>query len=335
MRPLSLPRPRELTLPLLALVTLALGSALFHLDQRVPETVWEGRDLIAGLDPKELSKLSFKTGTTAFTLARQGSGFGLDTQGDAPVDLNKLNEVILRLGGAQVAEVIGGKRDWDELHVSDKSADLTVELYGRESTPRWKVYLGKSVPGKPGRAVRLEGTDQVFATKDYLYLSTTDTEYLAREAFRIAKSTVKGLQLTHGATTLDEKKFVRDSLLSALDPLRVRAHHRTGALSASLQQLSWEWQAQVSSEDGVAYTLSFAKHDGKWYAKAIASLNQSIDENAPVLDVKLLALKAEADRFNQQKAGWVWELASESATELEKGLMLSSTAKADPGPKQK
>ena len=326
MKTLTMPRQHDWILPALALITLIFGGILFKVDQRLPEMVWEGRDLISGLEPKELSKVTFKTSSQSFSLNRQGTSFTIDTQNAAPVDMNKVNELILRLGGAQISQVVGDKSDWEKFNVSDENADLTIELYTKETAPRWKVYLGKTITGK-GRAVRLEGKNEVFATQDYLYLSSTDTDYLSKEAFRIPKSKVTSVDIFQGGEKLDEKKFVKDDLLSALDPMRVKSHFRTGALPENLQDIVWRWQAQVLSDNGLVYNISLAKKDNRWFAKALASANQSLNTNVPILDVKVLALKAEVDKFNQEKLPWIWELSSESTEKLAKGLMIEEKGK--------
>lgn len=75
------------------------------------------------------------------------------------------------------------------------------------------------------------------------------------------------------------------------------------------------------------YNISWGKKDEKWFAKAMASSNQSLDTSAPIIDVKLLALKSEVDKFNQHKVPWIWELSTESADKLTRGLMYGEKKK--------
>lgn len=327
MKTLSMPRKHDWILPALALFSFVMAGILFRIDQRLPETVWDGRDLISGLEPKELSKISIKTNSQSFTLNRQADGFTLDSQNDAPVDMTKLNEVLLRLGGAQISQVIGNKEDWEKYKVAEKNADLIIELYSRENTPKWKVYLGENIKEKAGRAVRIDGKDEIFVTSDSLYLSTSSTDYISKEAFRISKSKVKNIEIFQGGERLEDKKFVKDDLVSSMDPLLVKAHYRTGALPVELQGISWNWQAQILDENGVTYNISWAEKDRKWFAKAMASSNQSLDANAPIIDVKVLALKSEVDKFNQQKIPWIWEISTESVEKLTRGLMYGEKKK--------
>lgn len=329
MKTLTMPRQHDWILPALALISFVVGGIFFRIDQRLPETVWDGRDLISGLEPKDLNKITIKTNSQSFTLNRQGDGFTIDTQNDAPVDMNKLNEVLLRLGGSQISQVIGTKDDWDKYKVTEKNADLTIELYTRENTPKWKIYLGENVSGKSGRAVRIDGKDEVFITSDFLHLSTSSTDYASKEAFRVSKAKINNIEVYQGGEKLDEKKFVKDDLLSSIDPLRVKAHYRTGALPMNLQGISWNWQTQFLSDNGIIYNVSLGKKDEKWFAKAMASSNQSLDTSAPIIDVKLLALKSEVDKFNQQKMPWIWELSTESAEKLTRGLMYGEKKKND------
>jgi hypothetical protein len=329
MKTLSLPRQHDWILPSLALLSFLVGGIFFKIDQRLPETVWDGRDLISGLEPKELSKITFKTNSQSFSLNRQSDGFTIDSQNDAPVDMNKLNEVLLRLGGAQISHVIGDKDDWEKYRVDKKNAEMIIGLYTRENTPKWKVYLGENIIGKSGRAVRLEGRNEIFVTSNPLYLRTSSSDYISKEAFRIPKSKVTNIEIYQGGERLDEKRFIKDDLLASIDPLGVVAHYRTGALPADLQGISWNWQAQILSDNGIIYNIFWGKKDEKWLAKAVASSNQSLDANAPLIDLKILALKSEVDKFNQQKMPWIWELSTESTEKLTRGLMYGEKKKSD------
>lgn len=329
MRTLSMPRQHDWILPALALLSFILGGVFFKIDQRLPETVWDGRDLISGLEPKELSKITLKTNSQSFSLNRHQDGFTIDSQNDAPVNMNKLNEVLLRLGGTQIAQVIGNKTEWKKYKVAEENAEITIELYNRENTPKWKIFLGENVSGKSGRAVRLEGKDEIFVTSDFLYLSTSSTDYLSKEAFRISKSKVSNIEIIQGGERLDDKKFLKEDLLSSIDPLMVKAHYRTGALPVEIQSISWNWQAQILTDTGIIYNVFWAQKDEKWFAKAFASSNQSLDTTAPIFDVKLLTLKSEVDKFNQQKMPWIWEISTESSEKLTRGLMNGEKKKSD------
>lgn len=327
MKTLSMPRQHDWLLPALALIAFVFGGMLFRIDQRLPETVWEGRDLISGLEPKELNKITFKTNSKTFSLNREGEVFTVDSQNFAPVDMNKLNEILLRLGGIQISQVVGSKEDWDKFNVAEKNAELVVELYSRKDVPQWKIFLGKSISGKPGRAVRVEGKDEIFATTDHLYLNTSDSDFISKEGFKITKSKVINFELLQEGKKLDEKKFIKDDLLSSLEPLRVKAHYRTGAISSDLQDIVWSWQAQILNENGVIHAITWGKKNERWFAKAQAVANQSLDSTSQILDVKLLALKADVDKFNQQKMPWIWELSEESVEKLTRGLMYGEKKK--------
>ncbi|MBL7665190.1 MAG: hypothetical protein JNM93_08655 [Bacteriovoracaceae bacterium] len=324
MKIMTMPRQRDHILPALALVVFLLGGILFKYDQRLPETVWEGRDLIAGLEPKELTKIIFKTKEKTFSISKQGDGFVVDSQNSAPADMQKINEVILRLGGAQITGVEGSKADWDKMNVSDSQYELQVELFTRGDSPKWKVYLGKVINGKSGRAARLNEQNEVFATKDFLYIPTNDTEYISKIAFDLSKVKIKSVELSNKVAKVDEKKFVKDDLISVLSPLKVLNHFKTGALPPEFVNLKWEWTAQLMSESGVLYNVSWAKVGERWLAKAQANMNQTITELGPIVDISVLTQKADVDRFNQSKMGWVWELDSESVNKLKNVLMLNT-----------
>lgn len=329
MKALSMQRQHDWILPALALISIVMGGILFRIDQRLPGPAWEGRDLISGLDPQGLSKISFSSNGRTFSLNRQGDTFSIDTQNAAPAELNKVNEVILRLGGSQISQVVGQKSDWEKFRVSDKNAELIIELHTKGPSPTWKLYLGQPITGKAGRAVRLEGREEVFATKDFLYLSSTDTDYLSTEALRISKSKVTNLDVYLGGQKLDDKKFLKEELITLMEPLKVKSHYRTGVLPAELQDINWKWKAQVLNENGIVYHVSFANKDSKWFAKAMAGANQSLEMNTQILDVKFISLKAEVDKFNQEKMPWIWEVSSESAEKLKKALMIEGPANAN------
>lgn len=317
----TMPKPHDWILPALALLILALGGVFFKFDQRLPATVWEGRDLVAGLEPKELSKITFKTKTKTFSIVRQGEGFVIDSQNLAPVDTNRLNEVLLRLGGAQISGVEGKKSDWERWNVAENNSELSLELFTQGEKPKWKLYLGKSLVGKAGRATRLGNQEEVYATKESLYIPLEDTDYVAKTASILKKEQIKTIDVFLNGKKLEDKKFIKDDLLASLDPLSVKHHLRTGALPAELPDLRWEWSAQLLSETGQVYHVSWTQAGDRWFARAQADMNQSLTTSGPVIDIKLLALKAEVDKFNQSKMGWIWEISDQSIEKLKSGLM--------------
>jgi hypothetical protein len=321
---MTMPKPHDWMLPVLALLVLALGGVFFKYDQRLPATVWEGRDLIAGLEPKELSKITFKTKTKTFSILRQGEGFVIDSQNLAPVDTSRLNEVLLRLGGAQISGVEGNKSDWERWNVAESNSELSLELFTQGDKPKWTVYLGKSLVGKAGRATRLGNKDEVYITKENLYIPAEDVGYVAKTAAILKKDQIKTIDVFQNGKKLADNRFIKDDLLASLDPLSVKLHLRTGALPAELAALRWDWSAQLLSESGQIYHLSWAQTGDRWFARAQAEMNQSLTTSGPVIDIKLLALKAEVDNFNQSKMGWIWELSEQSMEKLKSGLMYGS-----------
>jgi hypothetical protein len=309
----------ELALPVAAILALLAGALGHYLDSRLPPVVWEGRDLVEGLDPRRITRIEIAQGSKRFGLQRQGDGFSVDSLGGAPASTEKVNQILLRLGGAQVSRVVGEEAQWDEFRVGEKNADLTVEVVSAGAKAPAKIFIGKYLPNSSVRAVRVTGKDEVFATAENLSFSTTDTDYLKRSVPLVRKDGVKAFEVLRGGSKVAEARLNRDGLLGVLEDLKVEKYFRTGTVDPAIANLEWKTVLSVTGTTGVLYQISFADAEGKWYARAEAQLNQSMAPGGS-LDLSQLTAKADADRFNQTHLPWIWQLAEESSNQLTRGL---------------
>ncbi len=315
MKTVTLPTALEWKFPLIAIATILVALLSFEFDRRTPPPVWEGRDLIAGLEPQQLTGLQLKEKDKTLTLSRSGSEFVIEELGLAPVDPVKLNELILKLSGARIAQEIGGKADWERYQLSE-APELTLGVRERSGQER-RFYFGRATPGQRGRPVRLAEKEEVFLTSEYLWASVNPQDYLLKEVLTLAPTSVTSIERVRDGKIVP----VEAALKEKFAPLKVKAYFRTGTSSSELSGINWNEELLLETADA-RYTFSLGRRGEDGFLRAMASeasarpTPQNPTSGFAVVSVEELAKRGQLERFNQRHMPWVYQLDSSVAQAL-------------------
>lgn len=321
MKALTLSRPSDWVLPCLAILVLVLGGVSFEMDRRMPPPVWEGRDLLPGLDPDKISRISIKPESgDEVILTREGRQFFVESADRAPADPERVNEVILRLGGAQIARSLGEKDEWKKFGLEEPQYTITVESTNKT---RWQLHFGKTLPTQKGLPVRLNDKEDVFVTTEHLWFGQNNDQYISKTAFHLNSQKVSSFEVKSRGKVLPPEKISREDFLGTFSPLKVLKHFRTGSAHQDLAGVNWDWESVLQTEDGVGYNISLGQKDQRWFARAQAMLISPESTSGPILDINSLSARSSVERFNQEKLPWVWEISNDSIEKFKKGLKLN------------
>ncbi|MBF0208756.1 MAG: hypothetical protein HQK53_17965, partial [Oligoflexia bacterium] len=200
-----------------AIITTILALGLYIWDQHRPEPELVGTELLAGIDMDKIQKITIEKGKDITTILRSNDGFILEGR-DFPLDLKKINELLLKLTGATITRefstsslgVKNGtnsandptnlkfKKDIKSVitletnasnttsnNASNGTSNRTSNSTSNNSINNAKTVIEIGDEGTEGTYVRLNNSNKILLSKEHFYISATADSYLDKTLWDI------------------------------------------------------------------------------------------------------------------------------------------------------
>jgi len=291
-----------------------------------------GSDFIKGLDVNSIDKikLSFKD-DKSISFKRNGNKFVLSGHKSYPASNAKINDLIFKIANLQVKEKAASSVEEDDLkkyELDEKNRHYLVEIFDSEGERTVGFRVGSSKDG--GRYLYKEGKKDVYLSKNSIWLNSSYKNFVDTLLLKLQKDEIKKVSL-HSDKSIElikaEDKFQlkrpeglkanekkMESYVSSIGQIRFEDYYQFN--DPSVFDLKYK-EATIELKNGLVYKLELAKKKKDHYLKVSALLDEmpqhftvsqsdGPDKLQGIEDV--VKAQAEAQRFNIDRAGWVYKI---------------------------
>lgn len=338
---------RNLTLLGIAAVVMVLLAAVTTKMANRVRTQPEGTSyLIQGLNPDQITRITFTSGEQSFTLQRTGRGFIIDEKDGYPAKTAEVNKLITSCLDIKTGELYTSNPDnFEELGVAEESGETVVKFFKGQDELLTGVIMGKTREQDRGRYVRRPGADQVFVAYDAPYIRSDVTGYMetslvSAKEDQMQSATVKGPDGSYTLVKNESDVIVPKS--GVPEGMKMKAYEARSVfnvlsgmrmddvmLAGRKPDLAFDRQYVGRLKDSTVYTVDIAQADDKTYVKLSAEFTDKTpvtkergvesEEALKEKEAKLLAMDA-VDDFNARHKGWIYTVPSWQKDNLTKAL---------------
>lgn len=316
--------------------------------QSAAKPMFGSSPLVQGLPIDKIAKVTIvsRKGQDTTTLTRQEGRFVVADKDNYPVDVSKLNTLLNSCLDIRTTErITADAANHADLGVTDETAQYAVRFYGEDDKLLTGVLISERKSNPDGAYARLAEDNTVYFIQSPPWLSTGAMDYINRSLFQLDKSNIRKVTVLwpQGDYTLT----AQDGGAIAIDPMpegkqyKGTAYQSVFSVLTSLQaddvraadqaaeKLAFDQRFICAMKDSTVYTVKIARHNDKTYVKISAEFTDKTpvekerrvesEEELKVKEAKLKAIEA-VQKFNERHNGWIYEIPSYKAGDLNKTL---------------
>ncbi|MHC4874470.1 MAG: DUF4340 domain-containing protein, partial [Planctomycetota bacterium] len=328
-----------------AAVLLVLTVLCYSTSEKSGTSIKEGTVLVQGLEPSLVDSVVIKKEDSVTTLKKSEDGsFRIVEKDNYPASFKELNDLIRDITDIRIGSVVtDSAENHVELGVAEGGKDsLTVTFFDKIGKSLVGIVKGKSAEGASGAYIRLLGSDEVYATEDYLSLDSEASDFIEKNIFEVERDDVKEVFVKNK----DEKAYIikREGDKPALQNIpKGKRPHKTDfedvfyalaglnisdAKIEAGNNVGWDTTFNCKVKGELTYTVKLGKLKGKNYIKVSASV-------PPLKKVTAEEVKADtaegtkkkdemfqaadkAAEFTPRHSGWIYEVSDWDVKKMRK-----------------
>ncbi len=313
--------------------------------------------LIQGLDTSRISEIQLGSGDKKVTLKRTGKGFVVVNKDNYPASMKKINNLINMCLDIKVIEkVTSNPKNQAALEVTEDKGQNVVKFLDNKGKLITGLIVGKRAP-TGGAYVRLVNSNDVYLAPDPGWLQMAAMSYIDKELYKTKPGNIAEVEVLrpdgdytikadkNGNAVLENipkgkqlKGTTYQQVFNAITDLEFNDVKKESAQTA---KLNFNKRYICKLKDSTVITLKIAEDKGKVYVKCQAKftgkggVEVSKSDSKAALKKKEKKLLAEKNAlvFNNTHKGWVYEIVSWQADNLNKKLSDLIEDKPKPKPK--
>ena len=336
-------------LGVVAVVLVVLASVTSQIGKSRPSLSYKNVNLVQGFDTSKIATVILKAEgeDTKITLGSDG-GYVVTDKDNYPALVNEINGLVSEILDIKTVDLItSDAKNHSDLGVSEENARFIVRFLNKEAKPIEGfngIIISESDPEKQGVYVRLVGSDDVYLIDGSPWPKMSSMDYIYKGLTQVAKDDIVSVSVTgpDGSYVIKREEGGSDVILENVpEGKKVKDSEKDSAFGAltSLQfadvQTAEKAQGLIFNttyvctlKDSTVYTIKIAGKDDKTFITADAvftdetpvTVKSDGSESKEELEAKEAKLKAKdsAKEFHQKHTGWVYEIESYKAGDLNK-----------------
>jgi len=322
-------------LAIVAAVMVVLAVVASQLSTRKPGLSYKNVNLIQGFDTGRIATVILKSKDEETKITKDANGqFVVTNKDNYPALVNEINGLVAEILDIKTVDMVtDDPKNHTDLGVSEDNARYIVKFLNKDAKPIegfGGIIISESDPEKQGVYVRLVGEDKVYLIDGSPWPRMSGLDYIDKRLTSAEADQIKSVKVTYqgGGYTLAKKDDSEDILLegglpegkqfkssdykqvfSALTDLQFTDVQK----ASKAEDLKFDSTYTCTLADSTVYTLRIAAKDDKTFIKADAEFTGDKSETA-------LVPIAAAVKFHNRHTGWVYEISSFKANNLNKKL---------------
>ena len=334
-----------------AVVTVVLAVVTSQLSMRKPSASYKNVNLIQGFDTGKIATVILKSKDEETKITLSGGRFVVTNKDNYPALINEINGLVAEILDIKTVDLItDDAKNHTDLGVSEDNARYIVKFLNKEAKPIegfGGIIISESDPEKQGVYVRLVGESKVYLIDGSPWPRMDSLDYIDKRLTSAGGDQIKSVNVTYpgGGYTLAKADDSEDILLEGGIPegkkFKSTDYKQVFAVLTDIQftdvqkaskaeGLEFDSTYTCTLADSTVYTLRIAARDDKTFIEAdaeftgnkevtITPVGSESDEELKEKEAKLVAI-TEALQFRNRHTGWVYEISSFKAKNLNKKL---------------
>jgi len=326
---------------IIAVVAIVIAVSIGSISPQTNFSFNKGKPLLNDIDTDAINKVIIKTPTNEDVhLLRNGKKFTIENKHNYEVSDTQYNALINKVLDITCdREFATDTSKHNTLGVSIESATTLIRFLDSSDKEISVIIIGNKVENGQGTYVRLGSNEQVYVSKDSIFIDNQALDYVDKniisfdsadvlkvststdgQSYTINKSKEGALELVNLPSGKYPKEDEIKKVFEALNSFAFIDYQ----LASDTLDLVHNTTYHLHLNSGLSYQITIAKKDEKYFAKVgaeysgeqvtVQSLKGASDEELKKKDI-MLQNRDKAEEFKRHE-GWVYEISSDLAKKL-------------------
>ncbi|MFC1588217.1 DUF4340 domain-containing protein [Planctomycetota bacterium] len=334
-------------LGILAGAMMALSAFTYYRERASLRAARISGHLLPELNVDTIAAIRLSKGADELRFTREGERFVLASHHDYPASNKAINSLLRDCSNIEIArKVTSNPTRFNNLGVSKAGIDnpdtISVGFYDEADKPLRVIIIGNSPEGAYGRFVRRADADDVFLSKDSIYIRVEANHYVNREVLNLKTDAIKTifftgqppLLLKHGdgdqwllnQVPEGRKQDDQEAKSTASAAARITLNEFIHYENEKVAGLKFDKKVTLTLDNKAVYAIELAKKEEDCFIRLGAKWRQKIvvhkedDEETLKKTEALVKAAEEIENFDKRHKGWVYQIGESKYDQLTKSL---------------